>query len=446
MDGMIQMGYLEVIAIALIAIWLCFFLLLFHYGVFALIGIFRWRTYPRTDRRLRYGIVIAARNEETVIGDLLDSIRGNDYPRELIRTFVVAHNCTDRTAAIARERGAAVYEYDNPAERTAGYAYRYLFERIRREGADEGLDGFFILNADNVLAPDYISRMNDAFVATGGKHVITSYRNSRNFGGNCMSCLYGIYFISACRFEARGRTVCSCSTRVSGTGYMFPAELVKDGWEYVTLTEDWEFSADQIARGRKILYCDEAEFFDEQPTTVSVMFRQRLRWACGHMIVFFTRFKALMRALFSRRSGLDRKERFSAFDISVSILPLGVISVALLIATLAAVGLSPLFGYDGARVWACYGKLSLLLFALSYLLTTAFAALLVVLERRRIPRVGPGKLTAAILLWPFFLILNVFLDVAALFLPNLEWKVIPHAGTAGERPIPPTRQAEKSKV
>lgn len=429
------MGYLTIIAILFIAIWCCFFLLLFHYGVFALIGVFKKTVYPKADRQLDYGIVIAARNEEAVIGALLDSIRNSRYPQEKVRVFVVAHNCTDRTAEIARGRGAVVYEYDNPAERTAGYAYRYLFDRLNEEGRGEGLDGYFIINADNVLSPDYISKMNDAFVATGGEHVITSYRNSRNFSSNYMSCLYGIYFISACRFEARGRTVCGCSTRVSGTGYLFHPRLVERGWEYVTLTEDWEFTADQIARGTKVLYCDDAEFFDEQPLTVRVMLRQRLRWACGHMIVFFTRFRALMKSLFSREKDLDAKSRFSVFDISATILPLGVISVTLLLLQLLCIAVSPLFGYDPGRVWRIYGLISLALFLLSYLLTVLNAVLLVLLERRRIPRVGLGKMTAAILLWPFFLLVNIFLDVAALFLRELEWKVIPHVGTQ-EPPAP----------
>lgn len=422
------MGYLTTLAIVFIAIWCCFFLLLFHYGVFALIGVFKRTTYPKADCLLKYGIVIAARNEEAVIATLLDSIRANGYPQEKLVVFVVAHNCTDRTAQIARAHGANVYEYDNPAERTAGYAYRYLFDRINAEWGDAGIDGFFIINADNVLAPDYLSKMNDAFVATGGKHVITSYRNSRNFGSNYMSCLYGIYFISACRFEARGRTVCGCSTRVSGTGYLFPPRLVENGWEYVTLTEDWEFTADQLARGSKVLYCDEAEFFDEQPLTVKVMLRQRLRWARGHMIVFFTRFRALMKSLFSQENGLDGKKRFSVFDISASILPLGVISVVLLLVQLGCVALCPLFGYDAGRVWRVYGLISLALFALSYALTVLGAVLLVFLERARIRDVGKGKLAAAVALWPLFLLVNVFLDVAALFLRDLEWKVIPHVG------------------
>ena len=422
------MGYLTILAIIFIAIWCCFFLLLFHYGVFALVGVFKKKTYPRAGRQLKYGIIIAARNEEAVIGTLLDSIRKNDYPQEKLRVFVAAHNCTDRTAEIARGRGAVVYEYNNPAERTAGYAYRYLVDRINAEWSGEGFDGFFIINADNVLSPSYISNMNDAFVATGGEHVITSYRNSHNFGSNYMSCLYGIYFISACRFEARGRTVCGCSTRVSGTGYLFHPRLVQSGWEYVTLTEDWEFTADQIARGNKVLYCDDAEFFDEQPLTVKVMLRQRQRWACGHMIVFFTRFRQLMKSLFFPSKRLDRKSRFSVFDISATILPLGVISVGLLLVQLACIALCPVFGYDADRVWSIYGLISLVLFMLSYLLTVLSAVMLVILERKRIRNVGPANLMAAILLWPFFLLVNVFLDVATLFLRNLEWKTIPHVG------------------
>ena len=102
------MGYLTALAIIFISIWCCFFLLLFHYGVFALIGVFKRTTYPKTGRLLKYGVVIAARNEEAVIGSLLDSIRACDYPQEKLAVFVVAHNCTARTAQFARALGAIV--------------------------------------------------------------------------------------------------------------------------------------------------------------------------------------------------------------------------------------------------------------------------------------------------------------------------------------------------
>lgn len=57
----------------------------------------------------RYAAVICARNENAVIGDLIHSIRVQNYPQELIDIFVVADNCTDNTAAVAQEAGAIVF-------------------------------------------------------------------------------------------------------------------------------------------------------------------------------------------------------------------------------------------------------------------------------------------------------------------------------------------------
>lgn len=422
------MGYLEIVAIVFSCLWLLFSLLTIHYVIFSLIGLFAVKHYPKTDKKLRYGIVISARNEENVIGALLDSIKNNDYPQENLRVFVVAHNCDDRTAEIAREHGATVYEYNNINERVLGFAYRFLFGKIREDYGIESFDGFFIINADNILPEGYISKMNDAFVAYNGRYAVTSYRNSSNFGSNYMSCLYGIYFLAACRFEARGRTICDCSTRVSGTGYVFPSEYVKDGWEYVTITEDWEFTADQLSLGRKVMYCDDAEFFDEQPTTVKVMLRQRLRWARGHTIVFFTRFAKLIKGIFTSKRCGGRDNKFSQYDIAMSIMPLGAMGVLLLIVQLICLALSPMFGYDPAVVWSYYGIYSAVGLAFSYLVTFLGGLILMLVERKRIPRVGVFRRIVALLLWPFFLLLNVILDVISLFVKKLEWKTIPHVG------------------
>ena len=426
------MGYFEIVTIVFAAVWAVIGAMLLHYAVFTIVGIFAKKKYPAAEEKLKYAVIIGARNEEAVIGGLLDSINAADYPKDKLQVFVVAHNCTDATAEVARGKGATVYEYDNPNERTVGYAYRYLVDRISDDYGVENYDGFFIINADNRVTENYFTKMNDAFVANGRKHVITSYRNSHNFPDNYMSFLYGIYFITACRFEARGRTVCGCSTRVSGTGYVFGPEFLKDGWKYVTLTEDWEFSADSIACGKKIYYCDDAEFFDEQPTTVGVMMRQRLRWARGHMVVFFTRFKELMKSLFTpRKKGGQNK--FSVYDFSTSILPLGVISVVSFIIQIILISLSPLFGHDAGRVWAFYGICAGIGFALSYLICVFTAVLLIILERKRIPKVGFFTALGAILVWPFFLMLNIVLDVVALFKKKMEWEVIPHSGSKREK-------------
>lgn len=422
------MGYLQILAIVFGALWAVFSLLVIHFIIFSLIGLFSTKKYPKTDKKLRYGIIISARDEEKVIANLIESIKQNDYPQDKLQIFLVAHNCSDKTAEIARAHGATVYEYDNPDERTLGYAYKYLFSKIGEDFGIENFDGFFIINADNILPEGYISKMNDAFVAEGQKYAVTSYRNSCNFGENVMSCLYGIYFLAACRYEMRGRSVCGCSTRVSGTGYVFPSSYVSEGWNYVTLTEDWEFTADKLLQGNKVMYCDDAEFFDEQPTTVPIMYRQRLRWARGHTIVFFTRFFKLIKSIFTPKSKGGKDNKFSQYDIAVSIMPVGAIGVALWLVQLALIALSPLFGYDPAKVWAFYGIFSAASFVLSYLITWFSGLLLMILERKRIPKVGFWKRTGVLMLWPFFLLLNVILDVESLFVKKLEWKPIPHFG------------------
>ncbi|MBO7369165.1 MAG: glycosyltransferase family 2 protein [Clostridia bacterium] len=426
------MSYIEIVKIILWSLWGLSTLAVLHYLFFTIVGIFTRKTFPKTDKKLRYAIMVAARNEEKVIGKLLDSIAANDYPQDKITVFVLAHNCTDNTASVARAKGAVVYEYDNPEENTMGYAYKKLIEHLNEDYGYQSFDGVFSINADNILPPDYFSLMNDAFVYNGEKEIITSFRNSSNFADNYMSRLYGTYFISCCRYEMRGRTKFGCSTRISGTGYVFPSELIKDGWQYVTLTEDWEFSADQVAAGRKILYCDEAEFFDEQPTTMHIMFRQRLRWARGHTIVFFTRFAKLVKSIFSRDKNRKSKERFSSYDLSISVMPIGAMGLILSAITFILYALTPLFQPDYLDVWIRSLTYFSIMFGVSYILTVLSAVVLLILERKRVPKKW-YKYTGALLLWPFFLLLTIFLDFASLFTKNLKWKEIPHVGSQSEK-------------
>lgn len=428
-------GFLEYTGLVCSILWAIFGLCMIQFAFFAIVGLFgKAKKYPVTQNKLRYGIIISARNEEKVIGSLIDSIRKNNYPQDKLEIFVVAHNCSDRTTEIARAHGATVYIYDNPEECTAGYAYRYLVEQIRRDRGLHAFDGYFIFDADNILRPDFISRMNDAFVATGRKYCISSFRNSGNFGQNYMTCMYGMHFLAASRLEARGRTVCNCSTRVTGTGFVFPADYIEEGYPYVTLTEDWEFTADHLCNGKKILYCDDAEFFDEQPSGIRIMLRQRLRWARGHLIVFFTRFPKLIKSIFTSKKKGGKDNKFSQWDIATSIMPIGAIGAALWLIRLITVAVSPLLGYDPAAVWAEYAISLGISAAVSYAAMFLSGVALLIAERKRIHNVKLSTKAAGALLYPLFLLVKLVLDVVCLFTPDLKWKTIPHEGkrTAGK--------------
>ena len=433
------MNYVDVVRLVTNILFWVLGAVLAHFLVFAVVGIFKKKTYPAAAKKGSYGLIIPARNEAAVIAQLIESIRRCDYPQENLHIFVVAHNCTDDTAEVARRCGAdvTVYEYDNPEENTMGYAFRYLFSRIEEDGGTGRFDGFFLFNADNILDKDFFTRMNDAYWYYDRKCVITSYRNSKNFGANLISGLYGMYFTVGCCLESRGRTVLGCSTRVQGTGYLINPEIVKDGWPYVSLTEDWEFTADQVLMGNNVRYCDEAVFYDEQPTDLRIMWRQRVRWSRGHMLACFARFGDMVRAIF--RKGTSN--RGSVYDITANLLPSPLFVVVLQALQLFLLCLAPLFDRSVDLcdlLFGTVGSVSEFLTsgaflpvmiksgAASFFPTFASAVLIFIMQRKRIPGVSLGKKILIALLWPLFLGIQLPIDVVAFFSRNLGWKPIPH--------------------
>lgn len=428
------MQYLDTFRLLITVLYSIMILLTIHFLFFAAVGIFSKRKFPHTDQKLRYGVIIPARNEAAVVRGLIESVQKSNYPQDKLHVFVIAHNCTDQTAAIAREAGATVYEYNNPNECTMGYAFRYLFDRIREDYGVENYDGFFLFNADNILDINFFDKMNDAFVACDRKCVITSFRNSKNFGANVLSSLYGLYFAYGCRYESRGRSVLGCSTRVQGTGYVINSDIVRDGWKYVTLTEDWEFTADQLLQGTKIVFCDEAVFYDEQPTAFKVMWRQRVRWAKGHLLVCVSRLKDLMHALFTPASRGGNRNKFSIYDISVNILPVCIINACLFLLQIglyiAAFLFTQFSDAPGLREeYLRWMRWDGFMAIVAYVTAVAGTVLIYILERKRIPPVRLSIKILSCILWPAFLFLSIPMEVVALFSKNLGWKPIPHSDT-----------------
>ncbi len=405
--------------------------------VYTAVGAASARRFPPAKRQHHYAVLVAARNEEAVIGHLIDSIRLQNYPSNLVDIFVVADNCTDDTASVARTAGAICYERTDPHHRTKGFALQFLVEQIRRDYGIDAYDGYFIFDADNLLKSDYISRMNDAF--DSGEKIIASYRNTKNFGDNWISASYGLHWLRTIRTEHRARSVFHLATRIQGTGFLFAAELIQKGWNYTSLTEDRAFCADAVAAGYSISYQDAAEFYDEQPTSLRIAFRQRIRWAKGHLQAFAETGPKLFKHIFiptnldavqaasASASGLHRlidtlRLRFMSFDMLTVVFPRSLISSFRKI-VFCALSLMLVLGSKNNLPALSISLLSA--FLLSYTSGIATAAYILFIERRRIPRISPFQKIWYSFTFPLFDMIGRLAMIIALFI-KVDWKPIPH--------------------
>ena len=264
-----------------------FSVLYFYRVIFTVVGIFsKKRKFKQAKENHTFAVVICARNEEKVIGNLIESIKNNDYPQDKLKIFVCADNCTDKTAEICRNLGCIVFERFNDKQIGKGYALNYLFNQIATNLPDYQPDATFVFDADNILTKNYIKEMNKAL--DSGVKVCTSLRNSKNFSSSWLSMASSLHFLKEARFVHRPKMILNLSTHVSGTGFYFSKEVLsfKDGWNHTTLTEDIEFSAFNTLKGVKIGFCEDAVFYDEQPVKFKQAWKQRLRWAKGGLMGF----------------------------------------------------------------------------------------------------------------------------------------------------------------
>lgn len=434
----------------------------FQLPFYIVLGLFKTRKFKTAQKLHKYAIMVAARNEEAVIGNLLKSIKAQDYPDDLITVFVVADNCTDNTAKIARENGAVCYERFDTKKCTKGYALQFLVKQIKRDFGIFSFDGYFIFDADNLLKEDYITRMNESFDA--GEKIVTSYRSSKNFDDNWISASYALHWLRTARTEHRARSVLGLASRVQGTGFLFASEIIKDGWKYVRLTEDRSFCADAVVNGYPISYNNEAIFYDEQPTDIKIEMRQRIRWAKGNLQSFSeSGGKLFLHILRGRKNSCDKskglwarfkeslKYRFMSFDMLTVTFPYPLLSFlrklvvdVMAVITLINVGVidnvgfvskitqsvMDVFGYTPVIEKTVLGFLFLFGVMLAELIITWFCSMCIatfvfITERKRIPKVKWYKKIFYCCCFPFFDIIGEISMCIALF-SRVEWKPIPH--------------------
>ena len=419
MDFIVKMNALIITVISLLYVYqMCYIAVVF---IGEWIQKRRAKKQPETPiTQHRFAAIISARNESGVIGQLLDTIRDQKYPSELLDAIVIADNCTDNTADVARAHGAIVYERFNKEQVGKGYALNYAFQNIATDYGDSYYDAYVIIDADNLLDENYFAEMNKTFCK--GYRIMTSYRNSKNFASNWISAGYSLWFLREAKFLNNARMMLGSSCAVSGTGFLVASEVIRErgGWNYHLLTEDIEFTVDTVIRGENIGYCAGAMLYDEQPTTFQQSWTQRMRWAKGFYQIVAQYGSRLGSGIFTKH----RIKKFASYDLTMTVMPAMLITIFILFSDLILL------------LMATFGSmymphlLQTMLSSLAFWLGGYYSSLLfmgavtMITEHKKIncPR---WKRVLYTFTFPFFQLTYFPIALAALF-KKVEWKPIRH--------------------
>jgi cellulose synthase/poly-beta-1,6-N-acetylglucosamine synthase-like glycosyltransferase len=403
----------SIIPAATMILWIFSFFLILYAGYYCIISLFSLHPlkplapFPPQNK---FAIIIAARNEGRVIGNLISTLKNQDYPKELYEIFVIPNRCVDHTKAAALESGAAVLECPLQVN-SKGQVLTFALEQLMKSRKD--FDAFCVFDADNLVDPGFLKEMNNALCS--GFQAAQGYRESKNPTDSIISCCYTIYYYTLNRFYNHARRVLGLPAVVNGTGFMVSAAVLRrlNGWNTKTMTEDLEFSALCALNGIRIHWAPDALFYDEQPLTFIQSWHQRRRWSFGMQQCLRQYWKPLLYQAVMRRkiACMDILIMFSTTHMQV----LGFFAFLLTIALTVFRIRYSLFPQTELT-----HKL-LLSLDTSYL-TSVFAAVgALMLERKSLRKMSKGIL----FMW-FFVISWIPINLICLCSKTTEWKQITH--------------------
>lgn len=365
------------------------------------------KPYPETDKLNKFAILIAARNEEAVIGELVHCLQDMDYPQSMYEITVIPNNCTDDTKGAAIAAGANIFEPKGVVKNKGDVLNQTLDAYMKRDD----IDAFVVFDADNIVDDQFLKEMNKAIVA--GDHVAMGLRDSKNPTETYMSSAYSVFYMAVNIFYNQPRRALGMNSLISGTGFMFTKDVIKKlgGWETYTITEDVEFTIQASLIGEHIAFVPTAVIYDEQPTTLSQSWHQRIRWSVGSQQNLKLHGKDTLKDAFEQK-GRD------GFDMFIMLLATHM-QVMTVIAS--AIGLFTMF----LTLRFEYFLLNMVgLLAGAFLFPTIVGFFAIKYRKQEIRPMLKGILT----FW-FFLLTWMPIHVIALFKKRVTWREIAHKPT-----------------
>lgn len=359
------------------------------------------------DKQNKFMAIIPAHNEETVVVNLIESLKKLDYPKEFYDIYVIADNCTDKTAEVAKKAGAIVYERFDEAHKTKGHALQWFLAQKIEENAP--YDAFCIFDADNIVDKNFLKVMNKKLCQ--GEDVVQGYKDIKNPSDSWISAGYAIFYWTMHRFYHLARYNIGLSPLMNGTGFMVKFDVIKpQGWNTKTLTEDIEFSLKRIIEGKKLGWAREAIVYDEQPVGFKQSWTQRSRWTVGHMQCLKEYTKPLAEAVVKNKTVMN----FDGLLYMLGTTPMLVLTLILVIVNIVLFATGGMSGIDFT--------IQMLKYIVPTILVLPFMGLVVLyLEKKPIKPMIKGLIA-----YPIFMGSWLLINIKCLFKRDTEWKKIDH--------------------
>jgi len=226
---------------------------------------------------LRFLVLIPAHNEERFLANTLESLKKVDYPETHFRVMVLADNCTDRTAEVARSLEATVLERDEPENPGKGQAIAWALSGISLDP----YDAVSIIDSDSVVSENYLKVMARHLYRGAG--AVQPCHGISNPDENAFTGLFAITNTMKNKLHLRGKAVCGLGVPFLN-GYALSTSLLKEvGWSAFGITEDTEYALQLAWRGIFVDFAVEAEVSSVKATNFSEAYGQRLRWSAGQV-------------------------------------------------------------------------------------------------------------------------------------------------------------------
>lgn len=374
------------------------------------------------DKINHFAILIPARNESLVIGKLLDSIECQTQKINPCDIYVLVESMDDPTVDICKKRNIEVFVRTNlEGRRRKGYALDECLKSIFQKGIH--YDAYFIFDADNVLSPTFIEKMNKTY--NEGYDMAMGYRNSLNWNSSIRAVCSALTFTMVNCFSNKRRAKKRINIIVSGTGFYVKGSILESigGYPFYTLTEDYELSMYAVVNGFKTTYNETAEYFDEQPDDAKTSWNQRERWVRGFFQVRHIYHKAINEGAKEKNyKGACCKDHQGGVTGYILL-----IVVAFIYLVAMVVGSIILGVHKNPDYIKCLSLVFILL--LFIYLCLEFVTFVMLYVNRKKMNMSLGRKAIVILVNPFFLTLWIPIAISALCKKEVTWKVVEHHGT-----------------